>query len=125
MVIANSKVKSLNYIFIPTFFNTNNITKYPITIIVNEIPNDNQKSIFFFNNTGNIIKSSNDGITSQKIPCDNSAIFTVSFVSIYIHTKASNETNGMDASILPIVVLRFEISDIATIVTDESNTLIM
>ena len=109
----------------PTFFKTNNIIKYPITIIVSEIPIDNQKSRFFFSKTGNRIKKMSDGITSQKIPCDNSAIFVVSLVSMYIHTKASNETSGMDAKMLPMVVLRFDISEIATKITDDNNILTM
>ncbi len=111
--------------FIPIFFKTNNMIKYPITIIVSEIPIDNQKSTFFFSKTGKRIKKISEGITNQKIPCDNSAILAVSFVSIYIHTKASNDTSGIDASMLPIVVLRFDISEIATNVTDDSNILIM
>ena len=111
--------------FIPNFFKTSNIIKYPITIIVSEIPIDNQKSTCFFSNTGKRIKKISDGITNQKIPCDNSAIFVVSFVSIYIQTNASSETNGTEAKMLPIVVLRFEISEIATNTTDDSNTLAM
>jgi len=111
--------------FIPNFFKTNNMTKYPITIIIREIPIDNQNSTFFFNKIGKRIKKTNDGITNQKIPCDNSAILAVSFVSIYIHTKASNDTNGTDARILPMVVLRLDISEIATKVTDDNNTLII
>ncbi len=89
---------------------------------VSEIPIDSQKSTFFFSKTGKRIKNISDGMTNQKIPFDYSAILAVSFVSIYIHTKASNDTRGMDARILPIVVLRFEISEIATNVTDDSNT---
>jgi hypothetical protein len=92
---------------------------------VSEIPNDNQKSIFFFSKTGKRTKKINEGITNQKIPCDSSAILVVSFVSIYIHTKASNDTSGMDARILPMVVLRLEISEIATNVSDDSIILIM
>ena len=93
--------------------------------MVSEIPNDNQKSICFFSKTGKRTKKINEGITNQKIPCDNSAILAVSFVSIYIHTNANSDTNGMDARMLPMVVLRLDISEIATNVTDESNILIM
>lgn len=93
--------------------------------MVNEIPKEIQKSTFLFSRIGNNIKNINDGITNQKIPCDSSAILVVSFVSIYIHTKASNDTSGMDAKILPMVVLRLEISEIATKVTDDNNIFIM
>ena len=94
-------------------------------MIVSDIPSDNQKSTFFFSKTGNKIKNANDGITNQKIPWDNSAILVTSFVSMYIQIKANNETSGIEAKILPINVLRFEISEIATIVTDDNNTLII
>ena len=94
-------------------------------MMVSDIPIDNQKSTFFFNKKGNRIKNANDGITNQKMPCDNSATFVTSFVSIYIQIKASNETSGIDAKRLPVNVLRFDISEIATTVTEESNTLIM
>ena len=70
-------------------------------------------------------KNIREGITNQKIPCDNSAIFVVSFVSIYIQTKAKSDTSGMDASMLPMVVLRFDTSEMATIVTAERSTLRM
>jgi len=90
-----------------------------------DIPRDNQNSIFFLNKNGNRMKNSSDGITSQKIPWDKLAILTVSFVSMNIQTKASSDTIGIDAKILPANVLLFEISEIATMVTDESNTLIM
>lgn len=89
------------------------------------MPNDIQKSTFFLSKTGKRIKKISDGITNQKIPCDSSAILSVSFVSIYIQTKASNDTSGIDAKILPIVVLRFDISEMATSVTDDSSILIM
>lgn len=94
-------------------------------MIVSEIPIDNQKSTFFFNKKGNRIKNANDGITNQKIPCDNSATFVTSFVSMYIQIKASNETSGIEAKRLPANVLRFDISVIATMVIEDSNTLIM
>lgn len=71
------------------------------------------------------MKNTNEGITNQNIPCDNSAIFKVSFVSMYNQINANNDTIGMEATILPTNVLRFEISVMATIVTDDNNTLIM
>ena len=89
------------------------------------MPNEIQKSTFFLSKTGKRTKKISDGITSQKIPCDNSAILAVSFVSIYIQTNASKDTSGIDAKILPIVVLRFDISEMATSVTDDSSILIM
>lgn len=92
---------------------------------VSEMPSDHQKSMFLFSIAGKSRKNSSEGITSQKIPWDKPAIFAVSFVSMYIQTKANSETIGIEAKILPANVLRLEISEIATIVTDESNTLIM
>lgn len=87
------------------------------------MPSESQNSIFFFNKIGKRMKNNSEGITNQKIPWDKSAIFAVSFVSIYSHTKASNDTMGIEAKILPINVLLFDTSEIATIVTDDSNTL--
>ena len=89
------------------------------------MPSDNQKSTFFFNKTGNSRKKTNEGITNQNTPCDSSAIFKVSFVSMYIQTKASKDTKGIEATILPIKVLRFETSVMATIITDDNNTLMI
>jgi hypothetical protein len=94
-------------------------------MMISETPSDHQKSMFRFSIAGKRRKKSSDGITSQKIPWDKPAIFAVSFVSMYIHTKANKETIGIEAKILPANVLRLDISEIATIVTDESNTLIM
>ena len=90
-----------------------------------DTPRDNQNSMFLLNKNGNRMKNNSDGITSQKIPWDKLAILTVSFVSMKIQTKASSERIGIDAKMLPANVLLFEISEIATMVTDESNTLIM
>ena len=93
--------------------------------MVSDTPSENQNSTFLFSKTGNKIKNSRDGMTSQKIPWDKPAIFAVSFVSMYIQTKANRETIGIEAKILPANVLLLEISEIATMVTDESNTLRM
>jgi hypothetical protein len=71
------------------------------------------------------MKNSSEGITSQKIPCDNSAIFAVFFVSRYIQIKANSETIGTEARMLPARVLRFEISEMTTMVTADSNTLMI
>jgi hypothetical protein len=109
--------------FIPAFLRITSMIKYPIIMIVSDMPKDNQKSTFFFSSIGNRIKNKSDGMTSQKTPCDNAAIFAVSLVSIYIQIKASRETIGIEAKILPANVLLFEISEMATIVTEESSTL--
>ncbi len=109
----------------PAFFRRNNMAKYPRIIITSEIASDNQKSTFRLSRMGKRMKNSSDGITSQKIPIDRSAIFAVSLVSMYIQTKASNETIGMEAKMLPASVLRLDISEMATMVTDDSNTLTM
>lgn len=71
------------------------------------------------------MKNSRDGITNQKIPCDKSAIFVTSFVSRYIQINANKDTMGIDAKMLPAKVLLFEISEIATIVTEDNSTFIM
>lgn len=109
----------------PNFFKTNNITKYAKIIIVRDVPNDIQKSTFLFNNIGNVIKNISEGITNQKIPCDKSAIFVTSFVSMYIQINANKETMGIDAKILPAKVLLFEISEMATMVTEDNKTFMM
>lgn len=93
-------------------------------MMVRDIPSDSQNPTFLRKRIGNRMKNSSDGITNQKIPCDKSAIFAASFVSMYIQTNANKETIGTEAKILPVNVLLFEISEIATIVTDDSNTLI-
>lgn len=109
----------------PNFFKTNNITKYAKTITVRDVPNEIQKSTFLFNNIGNVIKNISEGMTNQKIPCDKSAIFVTSLVSIKIQINANNDTMGIDAKILPAKVLLFEISEMATMVTEDNNTLII
>jgi hypothetical protein len=81
--------------------------------------------MFRLNRTGSITKNIKEGITIQNIPCDNWAIFIVSLVSIYNQINANNDTNGIEAMMLPNSVLRFAISVMATIVTDDNNILII
>jgi hypothetical protein len=94
-------------------------------VITNEIASDSQKLRLLFSSTGNTIKKTSEGITSQKIPLDNEAICAVSLVSIYSQMMANSETSGMEANILPIKVLRLDISETATSTMDESSTLTM
>ena len=111
--------------FIPAFFKKNNIKKYAKTIMARDVPSDIQKSTFFFSNIGNRMKKINDGITNQNIPCDNSAIFVTSFVSMYIQMNANSDTIGIDAKMLPANVLRLDISEMATMDTDDNSTFMM
>lgn len=80
--------------------------------------------MFLLSNTGKTTKNSNDGITIQNIPVDKLAILLTSLVSIYNHINAKKETKGIDANMLANKVLRLEISEIRTIITDDVRTLI-
>ncbi len=80
--------------------------------------------MFLLSKIGKTIKKSNDGITIQNIPVDKLAILLISLVSIYNQINAKNETKGIDANILANKVLRLEISEISTIITDDVRTLI-
>jgi len=84
-----------------------------------------QKLTCFLSKTGRIINKISDGITSQNMPVERDEIFCASFVSIYIHIKASIDISGKDANILPANELRFDISEISTIITAEINTFTM
>ncbi len=96
-----------------------------MTVNANEIASDSQKLKLRFKSMGNTIKKTSEGITSQKMPVDNAAIFAVSLVSIYSQMMANSETSGMEANRLPTKVLRFDISEMATNTTDDNNTLTM
>jgi hypothetical protein len=69
------------------------------------------------------MKSSNEGITSQKISDESAEIFCMSFVSTYNQMNASIDNKGIEARMLPAIELRFEISEIRTITTADITTL--
>jgi len=92
---------------------------------VSDVPSDIQKSTFLFSSIGKVIKNISEGMTNQKIPCDKPAIFATSLLSMYIQINANNDTMGIEANTLPAKVLLFDSSEMATMVTDDSNTLIM
>jgi hypothetical protein len=81
--------------------------------------------MFFFNKKGKSRKKLIEGNTIQKIPDDKSAILPTSLVSRYSQINARKEIRGMDAKMLPNKLLRFEISDITTIMMDDIITFIM
>ncbi len=68
----------------------------------------------FLNSIGKEINKAKDGITNQKILEDNSAIFLIFLLSIYIQTIAKTDMNGIDANIPPARELLLEISEITT-----------
>lgn len=72
-----------------------------------------------------MIKKLNEGITSQNMLVDKSAILPMSLLSIYIQIKARIEIKGKDANILPINELRLPISEMATSIMDELMILII
>lgn len=61
-----------------------------------------------------MIKSANDGITSQKILFDKTITSDVSLVSIYNHKIASTDTSGIDANNAPANELRLVTSEMIT-----------
>lgn len=56
---------------------------------------------------------------------DKSEIASISFVSMYNQIIPSIETSGNEASIAPINEFLLEISDTATIITEDNNTFVM
>ncbi len=61
-------------------------------------------------------------MTSQKMDVESCDIFSISFVSTYIHIIAIIEMSGNDARIAPMNELHLDISAIATIMNADKNT---
>lgn len=66
-------------------------------------------------NNGSSVNSTNEGSTSQKTLVESADTFETSLVSMYSQIMANTDTRGMDANIAPIIELRLETSEIATI----------
>lgn len=58
------------------------------------------------------------------MPMDSCRMASISLVSIYIQIMAKMDTNGKEAKKAPVNELRFEISEIMTINTEDMSSLI-
>ncbi len=66
---------------------------------------------------GSATNRTRDGKTSQKTLVESALTLSTLFVSMYSQSMANTETNGIEARIAPTKLLRFAISEIATIKT--------